>query len=123
MLLLTWKDRTRFDILSFLWLQQRLDEHVTQSFIWVLVLWRVVHFLWVQSLVFLSKFVDRNLSDDQREVFGASVLLSGDVALVGEFELSFLVEHVGVVLFDAILAVLFFLFTVFWFLLRNYFLK
>ena len=96
---------------------------MTQSFIWVLVLWRVVHFLWVKSFVFLSKFVDRNLSDDQREVFGASVLLGGDVALVGEFELSLLVEHVGVVLFDTVLAVLFFLFTVFWFLLSNYLLK
>jgi hypothetical protein len=123
MLLFTWENGTRLDILSIFWFEQRLDKHVTKCFIRVLFRRRVVLFLWVQSLVFFCKFIDRNLSDDKGEIFRTSVFLGGNVALVGKFELSLLVEHICIVLFDSIFAIFFFFFTVFWFLLGNYFLK
>jgi len=58
--LLTW-----LNILAFLGLEKRLQEHLAQSIIWVLIDLCVVLLLGVQLLGLLSKLVDRNLSDNE----------------------------------------------------------
>jgi len=78
----TWEWLSWLDVLSIFWLEERFYKHLTKSFIWVLIRNWLVHFLWVQSFVFFGKLVDRNLSNDEGEILGVSILLGSDVALV-----------------------------------------
>ena len=70
----------RLYVLAFLGLQQRLEEHLAKCLVRVLVNFSAQLLLvWVQLLRLLSKFIDRDLTHDQREIFGLRVL---HVALV-----------------------------------------
>lgn len=61
----TWEFCTWLNLLTFLWFQKWLQEHLAQGVIWVLVDLGVILLLRVQFLWLLGKLVDRDLSDDQ----------------------------------------------------------
>jgi hypothetical protein len=71
---LAWELSSWLDFLSFLWLQKRLQEHLTKGVIWVFVDLCMIFLLRVQLLWLLSKFVDRNLSNDKREIFSSRII-------------------------------------------------
>jgi len=121
MLSFAWELTTWFNVLALLWLQERLNEHLAKSVIWVLINLGVILLLRVQLLWLLGKFVDRDLPDNQREIFGLGIdfvrldLRGSDMSLVREFELSFHVVVVLGVLFDALFLILITFFsTFFW---------
>jgi hypothetical protein len=65
MLSFAWELTTWFNVLALLWLQERLNEHLAKSVIWVLINLGVILLLRVQLLWLLGKFVDRDLPDNQ----------------------------------------------------------
>jgi len=69
------------DILTFFWLQQRLNEHLTQSIIWILVDLGMILLLRVQFLWFLCKLVNGNLPNYQGKIFGSRVTHLGSLDL------------------------------------------
>jgi len=121
MLSFAWELTTWFNVLALLWLQERLNEHLAKSVIWVLINLGVILLLRVQLLWLLGKFVDRDLPYNQREIFRLGIdlmwldLRGSDMCLVREFELSFHVVVVLGVLFDALFLILITFFsTFFW---------
>lgn len=66
---LAWELNSWLDVLTFLWLQERLQEHLAERVIWVLIDLGMILLLWVQLLWLLSELVNRNLSNDKREIF------------------------------------------------------
>jgi hypothetical protein len=60
--------------LTFLWLQERLQEHLTKWVIWVFVDLCMIFLLGVQLLWLLCKLVDRNLSNNKREIFSSWII-------------------------------------------------
>jgi hypothetical protein len=86
---LAWELSSWLDVLTLLWFEQRLQEHLAKGVIWVLINLHMILLLRVQLLWFLSKLVYGNLSDNQTEIFGSRVvhlsvlnLGGGDVSLV-----------------------------------------
>ena len=65
MLSFAWELTTWFNVLALLWLQERLNEHLAKSVIWVLINLGVILLLRVQLLWLFGKFVDRDLPDNQ----------------------------------------------------------
>lgn len=67
---LAWKLTTWLNLLTFLWFQQWLEEHLAKSVIWIFINLGGILLLWVQLLWLLSKLVDGNLSNNKRKVLG-----------------------------------------------------
>lgn len=65
MLSLAWELSSWFDVLTLLWLKQRLQEHLAKRIIWIFVDLCMILLLRVQLLWLLSKLINRNLSDDE----------------------------------------------------------
>jgi hypothetical protein len=53
-----WEFTSWLDILTFLWLQERLQEHLAQRVIWIFINLCMILLLWIQFLWLFSKFVD-----------------------------------------------------------------
>lgn len=108
-----------FDVLALLWLQQRLNEHLAKSVIRVFINLSVVLILRVQLLRFFGEFVDRDLSDDQREIFRLDInlvrldLRGSDMSLVRELKLSLHIVVVLSVLLDTLLLIFITFFSIF----------
>lgn len=74
---LAWELNSWLDILTFLWLEERLQEHLAKRVIWVLVNLCMILLLRVQLLWLLSELVYRNLSHDKRKVLCSGVIHLG----------------------------------------------
>ena len=61
---LAWELASRLDVLAFLGLEQRLQEHADKGLIWVLVNLGVVLVMRVKLLWLLGKLVDGDLAND-----------------------------------------------------------
>jgi len=59
---------TWLNLLTFLWFQEWLEEHLAKSVIWVFVNLGRILLLWVQLLWLLCELIDGNLSNDKREI-------------------------------------------------------
>jgi hypothetical protein len=70
---LAWEISLWLNVLTLLWLEQWLQKHLAKSVIWVFINLGVVLLLGIQFLWFFSKFINRNLSNNQREVFGSGI--------------------------------------------------
>jgi hypothetical protein len=61
---------TWLNILTLLWFQQWLEEHLAKSIVWIFINLRRILLLRVQLLWFLSELIDGNLSYNEREILG-----------------------------------------------------
>lgn len=117
MLSLAWEFLARFDILTILWLEKRLQEHLTKRVIWIFIDLGMILLLRVELFGLLGKLVDRNLSHDQREVLSGRlvdlILLIGrscNMGLIRQFKLSLHVVETCRVLLDSFLFIFVILF-------------
>jgi hypothetical protein len=82
----------RFGFLTILRFKQGFQEHLTESVVGVLVDLSVIFLTWIQLFRLLRKFINRDLSNDQREVFslslnmGTFIRLSSNMSLWSKFE-------------------------------------
>lgn len=67
---LAWELTTWLNLLTLLRFQERLEEHLAESVIWVLVNLGRILLLWIKLLWLFSELINRNLSNNKREVFG-----------------------------------------------------
>ena len=111
MFFLKWKFSSWFHILAILGFEQCFQKHLTKSFIWILFDLYIMFLVWIKSFRLFGKFVNRNLSDNQREVFSFVYLLlvwlSGNICLVCKFEVSFHVVEPLIIFLDSIFGLVF----------------